>query len=358
MKNPTKIFISYAKEDEGFKNKLLEHLSSLKLEGLIEPWEKNMIEAGEVWQTSLIESLNESEIILLLVSSDALASSFIYDDEIKKVFDNRNGDTTLLVPILIRPCDWTVLEDFNIKVLPNNLKAISSWGNEDEAFLHVVNELRSIIKHKDKILLGEYDQEKEGEEEEPQSTNSVMRGLHFGLIIIFLLCFFRYGSTFSGLTSPDAAIENTKLIGEVIIGLWLIVVVLFTIKNSGKESSGKSSLPINLSNLFSNIYFLSVFNFMLFSITIYLCYQITNYRVVTFSTNYKNDLTILEDFGAIKADKVYGRLKRGENLKTKLKIGDHDIIYFDQKNDEFEDVDSINVPPFWKEIPIQRLDFD
>ncbi len=43
------VFISYAHEDEGLREKLNKHLKSLEREGLIKPWHDRKITAGSEW---------------------------------------------------------------------------------------------------------------------------------------------------------------------------------------------------------------------------------------------------------------------------------------------------------------------
>lgn len=48
-----------------------------------------------------------------------------------------------LIPILIRPCDWGASELSNFQAVPKDVKPISTWSNQDEAWLDAI----SGIKH-------------------------------------------------------------------------------------------------------------------------------------------------------------------------------------------------------------------
>ena len=65
---PARVFYSYSHKDESLKDKLIEQLSSLRREGLIEEWHDRRILPGEEWAREIDENLETADIILLLVS--------------------------------------------------------------------------------------------------------------------------------------------------------------------------------------------------------------------------------------------------------------------------------------------------
>jgi hypothetical protein len=71
---PIKIFYSYAHEDEIYVQKLRNQLSILKRNGFIEEFYDRQITAGRNWEAVIDEHLESSDIILLLISDDFLAS--------------------------------------------------------------------------------------------------------------------------------------------------------------------------------------------------------------------------------------------------------------------------------------------
>ncbi len=63
------VFISYAHEDEEWREKLNKHLQPLKRQGLINPWHDRKITAGSEWARAIDENLASADIILLLISA-------------------------------------------------------------------------------------------------------------------------------------------------------------------------------------------------------------------------------------------------------------------------------------------------
>ena len=71
------IFFSYSHTDESLRDELEKHLSILKRQGLIETWHDRRIDSGGDFSQEISSHLEDAEIILLLVSSDFLASDYV-----------------------------------------------------------------------------------------------------------------------------------------------------------------------------------------------------------------------------------------------------------------------------------------
>lgn len=135
MENPVRLFISFAKEDEAFRLKLERHLQGLMHQSLITFWDQSQIRAGENWVEQIRKQLSKAEIVLMLVSSNFLSSSYIYDKEVSYFLRKERKDEAIVIPIILKPCLWEKSPIGKLSVLPRNGKPISTWKNEDEAFL-------------------------------------------------------------------------------------------------------------------------------------------------------------------------------------------------------------------------------
>jgi tetratricopeptide (TPR) repeat protein len=150
-----KLFISYSHKDEDLKKQFVTHLSGLKQAGLIEIWDDRQVIIGEKWDSKINEKLADSEIVVFLISADFLQSEYINNIEIKKTIERHKNGEVYIAPIFLRPCyfESSILSSF--QGVPRDLKFITSWGNIDEAFLNVINELRKIISEFTKPLMRE-----------------------------------------------------------------------------------------------------------------------------------------------------------------------------------------------------------
>lgn len=142
-----RLFYSYAHADEELRDQLAKHLSQLKREELIEEWHDRQIVAGVDWSQAIDQAINTSHIILLLISSDFLASDYCYQVEVQRVLERYRRGEVYVIPIILRPCDWQTSPFAHLQCLPRDGKAITTWNNRDEAFLDVAQGLRQTINH-------------------------------------------------------------------------------------------------------------------------------------------------------------------------------------------------------------------
>jgi hypothetical protein len=124
---------------------LAKHLKLLVRQGVITAWYDRNITAGEEWKDEIDNHLESANIILLLVSSDFLASDYCYDIELKRALERHESNQARVIPVILRSVDWQLSPFGKLAALPKDGKAITSWQNEDEAFTDVVKGLRRVI---------------------------------------------------------------------------------------------------------------------------------------------------------------------------------------------------------------------
>jgi len=145
MSQPVRVFFSYSHEDDKHRFALEKHLKMLEREGLVESWYDRKILPGEDWATSIDRELARAEIILFLVSADFLASEYCWGVEVKTAMERHEKGEALVVPVLVRACDWQSAPFGKIHGLPKNVKPVTSWNNLDEAWTDVAKGLRRLI---------------------------------------------------------------------------------------------------------------------------------------------------------------------------------------------------------------------
>jgi hypothetical protein len=154
---PKKIFLSYAHKDEQYKKELDTHFAALKRSGLVETWQDREIMAGEDWDKVIKEAIRQSDIVLLMLSPDFMASDYIWNTELPAA----KAHNTEIVPLFIRPCDFTEtqFELYKSQGLPgyegpknDNESARTRWivssefPSRDEGYLKIVEGIRKKIK--------------------------------------------------------------------------------------------------------------------------------------------------------------------------------------------------------------------
>jgi hypothetical protein len=141
-------FLSSAPADKVFKEAFINHLSSLRRAKKIEIWSESEIMPGAVWKTVTKQQLQQADIIVLLLSDDFMASDEIWDNELRESLERRaKGEAVMLLPILVRPCiiKHTVLE--NIQGLPRDGRAVSQYGDPDEAWYKIAVEIDHLTEN-------------------------------------------------------------------------------------------------------------------------------------------------------------------------------------------------------------------
>jgi hypothetical protein len=140
------VFVSYSHKDEAFKDDLIKHLSPLKRLGLVEEWNDRKITAGAEWDKVISENLEKASHILLLVSIDFITSAYCYDVELERALERHAKGEAVVVPIVVRNCLWQHTPFAKLQALPKDAKAISSWGDRDDAFTTVAESIRQIAE--------------------------------------------------------------------------------------------------------------------------------------------------------------------------------------------------------------------
>ncbi len=139
------VFFSYCHKDEDLRDRLEAHLSMLKRDGVIETWHDRRISAGEEWKGKIDGALEQADVILLLVSADFLNSYYCFDVELRRAMQRHVAGEARVIPIILKHCDWHSASFGKLQAAPRDGKPIVSWTDLDEAFLNVVQMLRTAI---------------------------------------------------------------------------------------------------------------------------------------------------------------------------------------------------------------------
>lgn len=146
-----KIFISYSHKDEYLREQLNTHLSILSRNGLLEEWHDRKIVAGQNWQSEIDNHLDESDIVILLISPDFIASEYCYGIELSKAIERHEANQSIIIPIIVRPVNWNNAPFAKIQALPKDAKAVTSWTNIDEAWMNVSEEIQKSVTNVTKL---------------------------------------------------------------------------------------------------------------------------------------------------------------------------------------------------------------
>lgn len=146
---PVTVFLAYAQKDEELRDRLDEHLGSLKQLGRIHELYDRRVEAGEEWSLAVEERFNQAQVIILLISSDFLTSET--SDLERAMARHKSGDARV-IPVLVRPvAEWQQHPFGKLEVLPKSKRPVTMWTNPDAAWVDVVEGIGAAIQSVAKV---------------------------------------------------------------------------------------------------------------------------------------------------------------------------------------------------------------
>ncbi|HKH50058.1 MAG TPA: S8 family serine peptidase [Thermoanaerobaculia bacterium] len=149
-KQPLRLMCSYSHKDEVLWDELKAHLAPLRRQGLIEIWHDRRIIAGEEWSEEIASSLEQADIILLLVSAYFVDSDYCYGIEMKRALERHEAGEARVIPVVVRPTDWSETPFAKLQALPRDGKAVTGWGDQHEAWTDVAKGVRRAVEQKNR----------------------------------------------------------------------------------------------------------------------------------------------------------------------------------------------------------------
>lgn len=141
-----KVFFSYAHQDEALRNELDKQLSFLKHMGLITSWHDREIRPGTEWANEIDHHLSQARIIILLISSDFIASEYCYTVEMRRALERHALGEACVIPVILRPVHWQQSPFGKLQALPTGARPVTTWINHDEALLDVAKGIQKVVE--------------------------------------------------------------------------------------------------------------------------------------------------------------------------------------------------------------------
>jgi O-acetyl-ADP-ribose deacetylase (regulator of RNase III) len=140
------VFISYSHRDEELRRELDTQLGVLRRQGLINAWHDRKIAAGSDWAREIDTRLVGAQVILLLISPNFCDSDYCRDIEVRQAIAREREGEARVIPIILRPANWTKEPFAHLQALPADAKPITTWANRDEAWLNVAQGIQSVVE--------------------------------------------------------------------------------------------------------------------------------------------------------------------------------------------------------------------
>lgn len=142
--------MAYSSKDLVYKDEIRKRLKPLLRTGKATVWDNYDIEAGAHWDTEVREKLHAADLILLLLSPDALDSDYFYEVEAPIALERHKSGQALAVGVLLRPCPLkhTPFEFAQYELLPKKGYPVTDphWPTADAAYLSIFEEIDLLVE--------------------------------------------------------------------------------------------------------------------------------------------------------------------------------------------------------------------
>lgn len=151
-----KLFYSYSHKDEDFRDEIAKHLDIFTEKGLLDQWHDRKILSGSKLNDEIRAEMLSSDIILLLLSSNFLASESCKKEMREALRLSENG--TCVIPVVLTPCAWKDVKGVReLMALPADGRPVTDWPNRDKAFLDIYEGVKEVIKEMEFSIKAEFE---------------------------------------------------------------------------------------------------------------------------------------------------------------------------------------------------------
>ncbi len=139
------LFISYAHEDERFRDELRGALTPYERTRTVQIADDTCILPGQRWEHEILSKVERADIVILLLSNDFIRSDYCFQKEMHIARErDKTGDCTI-VPIVVRACAYEKLELGQLQAILPNGKPVKQNKDRDAAWLEVTKQLDKVI---------------------------------------------------------------------------------------------------------------------------------------------------------------------------------------------------------------------
>lgn len=120
-------------------------MGALRQHSIISPWSHGELKVGQEKQRTITETLEKSDIILLLITPSFISSDYLYTDQLSIALEMHRTSRALLIPIHLKPCYYSGTPIAEIQGFPEE-KSVFEYENPDVAMSALVGKLAKTIE--------------------------------------------------------------------------------------------------------------------------------------------------------------------------------------------------------------------
>lgn len=143
---PISIFIAYAYKDRRLLEKIEQIIATLSKQDCKIAYRTCEVAINAEWRYEVEELQDISDLILLLISPDFIATEYCYSELLKRAIQ-RHRQGGLVIPVLLRSCSWRDTPFAGLSFLPKNGEAVTKWTRRDDAFQDIAEGIRKALQY-------------------------------------------------------------------------------------------------------------------------------------------------------------------------------------------------------------------
>ena len=140
----TRMFIAHAPEDHAHATVLSRALAVWVQRGTLQLWTQDHMTPGAAAAATLQARFAASNVVVFLLSTDALASP-VQNALVRLALARREAGTARVIPVLVRPCEWGQSELGSLSALPRNTLPVTEWPSPDAGWHSVTSGLAELL---------------------------------------------------------------------------------------------------------------------------------------------------------------------------------------------------------------------
>jgi hypothetical protein len=138
-----KIFVSYAHRDHELFKAFLDATTAERAGA--STWSDLEIVPGDTWDPMILRQLDRSDLVIVLLSSNFLASRFCTGVEMRRALAYHENRWIRVMPVLVAPCEWRTSPLAALQGLPSGMRAVIDWPNQADAWRDVARGIKSVV---------------------------------------------------------------------------------------------------------------------------------------------------------------------------------------------------------------------
>lgn len=145
-----KVFISYSHKDKRFCDELRVHLKPLVRNERLSVWSDNQIRPGSKWFDKIKNALADTNVAVMLVTKDFLASDFIHENELGPLLKNAEQDGVQIIWVMVSACNYdnTPLRAYQAVNSPDKPIAGMKKAERDKTWVAICKEILKAAESK------------------------------------------------------------------------------------------------------------------------------------------------------------------------------------------------------------------